>query len=175
MSFSRSQIDGTILGHLFAYWDSRRQGVRIPKRRDIDPIHIPRLLPHIYLVDVERQDGLRFRIRLAGTYLETAFRQFGAGRYVEEIKLNGETDEILERYRRCAEAAEPIYSRHVFVNEDQRKFDYGRLLLPLLVENEDRVDMIFGGIAFEAPLQTPDFGLGSGRPPGWRLAAALNI
>jgi hypothetical protein len=155
MSQDRPEIGSPLLRDLFVYWDSGRNGRPFPRRSDIDPIDIPRLLPHVFLVNVERGEGLRFRVRLAGTYVEAAFQQFTTGRYLEEIKLNGQTDDILARYSECAQTGIPVLSRHVFVNEDHRSFDYQRLLLPLAVDDDTRVDMIFGGICFAAPLPTP--------------------
>ena len=155
MPEDRPEIDSPLLRHLFGYWESRRQGRRFPRRCDIDPVDIPRLLPHVFLIDIERGAGLRFRIRLAGTHLEAAFRWFGAGRYVDEYKLDGQVDDILARYRECAETGRPVRSRHQFVNEDERMFDYERLLLPLGIVDDTRVDMILGAMCFAAPMPTP--------------------
>jgi hypothetical protein len=46
------------------------RGRALPSRSDIDPIEIPRLLPHIMLVDV-MGPGL-YRYRLVGTEIATA-------------------------------------------------------------------------------------------------------
>jgi hypothetical protein len=56
---------------LFAYWASRRQGAKLPSRRDLHPGDIKRLLPTLSLIDVVR-DPLDFRVRLAGTGLYDA-------------------------------------------------------------------------------------------------------
>jgi hypothetical protein len=157
-------IGSALLRDLFTYWDNRRRDQPFPKRSDIDPVDIPRLLPHIFLITVERGEELRFRVRLAGTHVEAAFQQFTTGRYLEQIKLDGETDDILARYNQCAETGLPVLSRHVFVNEDRRSFDYQRLLLPLAVDHDTRVDMILGGVCFAAPLTTPPVLRGSTRP-----------
>ena len=150
----------TLLRELKAYWESRRKSRLFPRRSDIDPVHIPRLLPHIFLADVEREAGLRFRFRLVGTCLEDAVRQWLTGCYVEELKVDGARDEILAQYRLCAERCVPVVSRHRFINEDQRPFDYERLLLPLAVSVDNRVDMILGGICFRAPFPTPSIPFG---------------
>jgi hypothetical protein len=59
------------------------------------------------------------------------------------------------QYRRAANERHPVVSRHKFANEDHRDFDYERLLLPLSVDDESRVDMILGTISFDTPLRTP--------------------
>jgi hypothetical protein len=65
---------------LYCYWDGKRGGRRMPARADIDPSEIARLLPHLLLVDVER-DPLRFRCRLAGT----ATLRLREGREIREL------------------------------------------------------------------------------------------
>ena len=49
---------------LYRYWDGRRNGRRMPARRDIDPADIPGLLPHVSLI--HKPDG-QFRFRLVGS------------------------------------------------------------------------------------------------------------
>ncbi|MBG06491.1 MAG: hypothetical protein CMM59_20710 [Rhodospirillaceae bacterium] len=37
---------------IYEYWDSKRQGRRMPSRADIDPVEIPEYLSNVILVDV---------------------------------------------------------------------------------------------------------------------------
>jgi hypothetical protein len=54
---------------LFDYWRSKAPAEgTLPGRRHIDPLDVPRLLPHIWLVDVV-DEPRRFRVRLLGTAL----------------------------------------------------------------------------------------------------------
>jgi len=48
------------LGRLYAYWLSKRLEGGPPRRRDLDPIEIPDLLPILHLIDV-LWEPLRFR------------------------------------------------------------------------------------------------------------------
>src|SRR5690348_17873717 len=59
-----------VLSGLLAYWRGKLRGRAMPRRADIDPAEIPRLLPHLQLV--ERIDG-RYRYRLAGTAIVAAY------------------------------------------------------------------------------------------------------
>ena len=55
---------------MIAHWESLAPGPGIlPGRQHFDPIQVPDLLPHIWLIDVERGPMLRFRYRLLGTAL----------------------------------------------------------------------------------------------------------
>ena len=53
----------------WAYWNLKRGDRRMPSRKDIDPVEIPRLLSSTALVDVLR-DPLDFRFRLLGTAID---------------------------------------------------------------------------------------------------------
>jgi hypothetical protein len=60
-----------ILGELLARWARKRGGWTLPARRDVDPTELPKLLPHMRLIDVD-EGGARFRCRLRGTEPATA-------------------------------------------------------------------------------------------------------
>ena len=51
---------------MYGYWRSKCAGDRLPPRRAIDPVEIPRLLPHITIVEVV-PDERRYVYRLVGT------------------------------------------------------------------------------------------------------------
>ena len=47
------------------YWRLKSAGRSVPRRADIDPLDIPKLLPHLMLV--EGSSVCRYRYRLIGT------------------------------------------------------------------------------------------------------------
>ena len=50
--FARA-IDAPLLAELYAYWTAKRGARFAPSRAEIDPVEIPRLLPHLMLVDIK--------------------------------------------------------------------------------------------------------------------------
>ena len=71
---------------LFDYWLRSADGRRMPSRADLDPLKVPRLLPHIGLIDL--RDGLaEASFRLAGTRLHDIYGQEITGKRAEEIFL----------------------------------------------------------------------------------------
>ena len=75
-----------ILGETLGYWQRKRQGRTMPSRGDIDPIEIPKLLPHVQLIEAV---GERFRYRLIGTALAQAFGRDYTGAYPEDVSKIG--------------------------------------------------------------------------------------
>lgn len=71
---------------LLRYWESKRQGGQLPARRDIDPLDLGRLLPHLLLFDVVRAGGgVRFKFRVAGTAFSTMIGRDVTGLYLDEL------------------------------------------------------------------------------------------
>lgn len=149
------KTDSKVLRTLYGYWDRLRASRKAPARSDIDPVAIPHLLPHIYLIGIEGQDEYSFRIRLAGTQVVQVFAKDYTGWLVGEVDLDGHTQLILAEYKRVAETMEPLCSRHNFVNGAGRPFDYERLLLPLSADGET-VSHLLGGVTFKLPISSPE-------------------
>src|SRR5205807_1186580 len=60
-------IDDRRLKEVFQYWRDITGNRVLPRRADLDPAAIPRLLPHVILVEVHGADSPRYRYRLIGT------------------------------------------------------------------------------------------------------------
>jgi hypothetical protein len=69
---------------LFDYWHRSAGTRRMPARSDLDPLQVPRLLPHMGLIDVA--DGLdQAYFRLAGTRLHDIYGQEITGKLAEDV------------------------------------------------------------------------------------------
>jgi hypothetical protein len=56
----------SIVRDCYSYWRGKMIGDRLPSRSDIDPVDIPKLMPHAVILDVRREPELDFRYRLIG-------------------------------------------------------------------------------------------------------------
>src|SRR5579863_9702970 len=73
-----------VLKETLAYWEAKRGSRRMPRRRDLDPLHdIPRLLPNVQLADVI-DGGRRFRMRVVGSRIVEALGRDGTGKFLDE-------------------------------------------------------------------------------------------
>jgi len=66
------------------YWRSLSSDDCLPRRKQFDPVSIPQLLPHIYLVDIHR-DPLQFQLRLIGTRVVEFHGKDHTGRWLNDV------------------------------------------------------------------------------------------
>jgi len=114
---------------LYDYWDRKRAGRRMPRRRDLDPIEIPQLLPNMMIVEVV--DNERFRFRLVGTAIVQAFGQDSTGRFLDDITSGEYRDFILGLYRGVCGHGRPVFAASEFVTNKGFAVSARRLMLPL--------------------------------------------
>jgi hypothetical protein len=139
-----------VLSALWRYWDEKRAARVMPRRRDLDPpLEIPRLLPHLLLV--ERADG-RFRWRLAGTAVVDAYGQELTGRFIDEVISAARRQAAHRHYATVFETARPIFVRNRYTSRNATDFIVSRIILPLSAEDEEAVHLL---------LQAQTFRLGS--------------
>ena len=132
---------------LYEYWQGIHPGDgRLPGRQHFDPIDLGtqhvHLLPHLWLVDVERQP-LRFRLRLVGGNVHMTSPFARAGHYIDEfIDTAVRTETLHTSFARLVETRQPEFRRgHPRVPSNRRVRELSRLSLPLASDGS-RVDMI---------------------------------
>jgi hypothetical protein len=93
---------------LFDYWLKSAGTKPMPARSDLDPFSVPRLLPHLGLIDVS--DGLdKACFRLAGTRLHDVYGQELTGKKVEQI-FSGRCANYWQRaHARVIDSGEPVF------------------------------------------------------------------
>ena len=134
------------LRELMAYWRGRHPDGRLPTRADIDPLHIPKLLPSIFLVDALKGPP-HFRYRLMGTRLAETYGIDITGKAVNEAFPPSIIGVVEALYRQVAEKRKPIrtYGKLIWLGKHHIAFE--SIHLPL-AGNDGHVDMLFGGTVF---------------------------
>ena len=113
METTASPITDARLQLVYDYWCRIAAGRPMPRRRDLDPTDIPKLLPHVMLVDVEAG---RYRYRLIGTANAQEHGINATGRYVDEVLKGPEyRAHALRLYDECAHKRRPVYSESLFM------------------------------------------------------------
>lgn len=140
-----------LLQDVLAYWRGKCPDEdTLPGRAAIDPTEIPRLLPHLYLVDVEQAAALQpvYRLRLIGSVHE---RLYGG-----KVQIGRTVDELMgerARYFHCNFDAvrrrrAPVGYRGKLVWWPDRDWlDFESIQMPLAGDGRN-IDMILGATVF---------------------------
>jgi hypothetical protein len=129
------QIESSQIRQLFLYWQGKCRDGRIPRRADIDPAEIPRLVPNILIVDVE-YNPFRVRYRLVGTKVVQATGFEITGRYLDEIVLADDEGPFLESYQTACTTKAPILTRIKWHLDAETTGEYDACFLPLSEDGE---------------------------------------
>lgn len=117
---------------------------RLPGRQHFDPIELPDLLPHLWLIDVERVPALRFRYRLLGTALIEAGVPMRRGDYFDEVENQPARDEVADTLGWVVRERRPNWRRGVpKVAHNKHVSELERIMLPLAADGAT-VDMLLG-------------------------------
>ena len=125
------------------YWRGKLALRAMPRRADIDPTEIPKLLPDVMLVDVLPQG--RYRYRLIGTENAVAHGMNATGRYLDEVLPGPEYKaHVIALYDECVGARRPLYSECLFMAPGRRAAErHTKVLFMPLAEDGETVNMVF--------------------------------
>lgn len=135
---------------VFSYWSLKRAGRRIPSRADIDPVDIPRLLPHIGLVDVEDRPR-RYRYRLVGSFIAAMWGSNFQGGYLDTACHVAYRSFLHDLYTSVADSRHPTLSETVFDDGGEAPVTIRRIILPLAPDDDAPVNMLLFAVLFSAP------------------------
>ncbi|GAB4392807.1 MAG: hypothetical protein Tsb0032_09800 [Kiloniellaceae bacterium] len=132
---SEDEIDSPLIRELFLYWRGKCDAGRLPRRADIDPADISKLMPNLLIADIE-YDPFRVKYRLVGTrVVEMTGFEF-TGSYLDEIALPNFEGPFLECYQRACERKEPIIARIKWSLTPEIVAEYDTCFLPLSDDGE---------------------------------------
>ncbi|MCW0232591.1 MAG: PAS domain-containing protein [Ferrovibrio sp.] len=143
-SDQRRQHCGSNLLRLYDYWDGKRGTRAFPARRDIDPIELGGLLPHVFLIDV-LLSAPYFRYRLAGTGVDKIHGQSLTGKTPSDIRTPEIAAGVEAQYSQVVADRRPRCDHVMLLAADQSFWHYERLILPLS-DDGATINMLFCGI-----------------------------
>ena len=113
------------------------------RRADVDPTDIPKLLPHVMLVEVLPSG--RYRYRLIGTENAEAHGMNATGRYLDEVLPGPEYKaHVLGLYDECVRSRRALYSECLFISPQQRAPErHTKVLFLPLSEDGETVNQVF--------------------------------
>lgn len=146
------KIDAGDLRQLYFYWLSKKAGRFPPPRSMIDPTELRRLLPSLFLIDVDHE-AERFRYRLAGADVEQLVQAKLHGLWLDEA-LRSPLREFFDEGFCIAAFGRKLHFRKNTLHLTGRPYiRYSRLLLPLS-DTGARIDNLLGCIKVEQTFET---------------------
>ncbi|MCW0232774.1 MAG: PAS domain-containing protein [Ferrovibrio sp.] len=135
---------GRGLLRLHDYWTAKREGRRFPARRDIDPIELGTLLPHVFLIDVLPEPPY-FRYRLTGTTVDEIHGQYLTGKAPRDIRTPEIAIAAESQCRQVLLTGSPGCDHVTLMAQDQSYWHFERLVLPLS-DDGTSINMLLCGI-----------------------------
>jgi hypothetical protein len=136
-----------VIGQARAYWERIRIGRTMPRREDLDPVDIPRLLPFVMLVDV-RAEPLDFKFRLIGSAIQAIIARNYVGRWFSELPHMIKGNVVWAEYGAVVAQRRPVAAVVDYVGADRYVQGVRHCLMPL--SNDDRaVNMIFAAVEID--------------------------
>lgn len=137
--------DGRV-GELYRYWCDKRGTRLAPRRSDVDPLEIPKLLPIVHLIDVI-EEPLRFRHRLVGTEVVAWMKRDVTGQYVDASLYGDAADEVRATLALVAREVRPYQRRARLAWHSEDWLTMESVELPL-VDDAGAVTTIMRGASF---------------------------
>ena len=130
----------------FDYWNKKRGSRRMPSRQDIDPAEIVKILPYVYLVDVQ-QDPLDFRYRLIGTEMDEHMSRRYTGMWMSEVPHQKPPSRIWANCLQVVEQRAPLSGDTPYVGKNKDFLSAEDLIMPLS-DDDETVDVLFVTVGF---------------------------
>jgi hypothetical protein len=136
-----------VIAQARSYWERIRGERRMPRRGDLDPVEIPRLLPFVMLVDV-LAEPLDFRFRLIGSAVQAIIAQNYVGRRFSELPHMVRGNMVWAEYEAVVSHHQPVATIVDYIGSDRFVQCVRHCLMPL--SNDDRaVNMIFAAVEID--------------------------
>lgn len=123
-----------LLTHWGSLWPNETP--MVPDRKDIDPIAFTTALPHVFLIELDREAD-RLRYRLAGEEINTRYQNGIVGKYLDEITPAEALPRVNAYFRACIDRPALVLLKGILFGERAQPGMGERLLLPL---NDSRND-----------------------------------
>jgi CheY-like chemotaxis protein len=121
------------LRRLYHYWLAKRGDLPWPDRHAIDPTDLADILPNLVIVEIVGEgEARRFRYRLIGTAIVTAYGRDATGRFIDETLTGAYRDFVIRLLNEVVTTGRGIYAASAFRLENSG-LSAERIFLPLSV------------------------------------------
>jgi hypothetical protein len=113
-----ARIRSPKIARLLRYWNGLRGGREFPARRDVDPVELKDVLPHVMMTGISYQP-FRVFYRLVGTEIVHWAGLDFTNRYADELIFDDEGRDWTDYYRTVIDARRPAYGLTAWIIEDR--------------------------------------------------------
>ena len=143
--FVRDRIRDAELRELHDYWLTKHRDGRLPRRGDIDPIEVPRLLKNLALLEVVG-DAEAFVFALAGSRIEEVYDRSLKGVTLGNLREVFEESPSAGDYVAAVRSGEPQYQQASLKEYGKEYWACRRLILPLSSDGERNDALLMGAV-----------------------------
>ena len=139
---------GPVVTQIYEYWQKKRGPRRMPRRADIDPVELGRLVHNVVLYDVEGEG--QFRVRVVGGAIVDFYGVNTTGQMAGTYMPPAAAALAIEILSNIVATRAPRFRAglaHWHKDKSYRRFE--ACFLPLSPD-DDRVDKILVGIEFDS-------------------------
>ena len=129
----------------YAFVDDRREPGGLAALSKLDILSVPRLVPHIFIVEFRQDGGHQLFVKFSGTEVDRIFGANVQGAYLEDLDLSHDGNASARFLDIIANRTEE-YVRRTQEDEVHGSQVYERLVFPLS-EDQTRVDALIGFMA----------------------------
>ncbi len=140
--FNPARIRHPRIREFHTLWDDLRGDRIAPARDDFGPEDFRAVLPHLFLVDVERGAAFRFVFRIVGTELERQLGRSLAQQEIDPLPQDRWAGTLYGAYANCAITLRPVYDYVRTRLPDGTVGEFERLTLPVSADGQAATHLI---------------------------------
>lgn len=134
-----------------AYWSQLPSVEGLPRKRDVDPLAIPKLLP--YLLLAERLASGSFHLRVCGSHIVQRYGMECTGKSLEELELGDSLADFSAIFGHVLRSRAPLFFSGSLFWHGREHAVFREVLMPLADET-GTPSFLLGCIVFDDPKQS---------------------
>ena len=140
-----TKLTSAEIERFYAFIDESREPGALAALSKLDILSVPRLVPHIFIVEFRRDGGHQLFVKFSGTEVDRIFGANVQGSYLEDFDLSHDSN-ASARFLDIVSNKTEEYVRRTQEDEVHGTQVYERLVFPLS-EDQERVDALIGFMA----------------------------